>query len=101
MLLKILFAHMLGDYFFQTDYMARNKGSDNYILLVHSVLYTFAVYIIFGNHISYLFYILMILLHFIIDYIKARGITTKLIGDKKALTLDQFLHYIILIIGVM
>ena len=101
MLLKILFAHMLGDYFFQTDYMARNKGIDNYILLVHSVLYTFAVYIIFGNHISYLFYIMMILLHFIIDYIKARGITTKLIGDKKALILDQFLHYIILIVGVM
>jgi hypothetical protein len=101
MLLKILFAHMLGDYFFQTEYIARNKGSDNYILLVHSVLYTFAVYIIFGNHISYLFYILMILSHFIIDYIKARDITPKLIGDKRALILDQLLHYLIILVGVI
>lgn len=36
MLLKILFAHSLGDYFLQTDYLAINKGKDNYILCIHA-----------------------------------------------------------------
>ena len=39
-LLFVLMAHMMGDYLFQSDYLAMNKGKDNYILLVHSILYT-------------------------------------------------------------
>lgn len=36
-LLFVLMAHMTGDYLFQSDYLARNKSKDNYILLVHSI----------------------------------------------------------------
>ena len=97
MLLKLLFAHMLGDYFFQTDYIANNKGKDNYILFVHSILYTFGVFIVFGSYITYLEYIFLIITHIIVDYIKARNITPKILGDVKALMLDQCLHYILLI----
>lgn len=43
-LLVTLTAHMVGDYLFQTEYLARNKGSSNYILLAHCVLYTFGVF---------------------------------------------------------
>ena len=46
MLLFVLMAHMTGDYLFQSDYLARNKGKDNYILLAHSVLYTVGVMIV-------------------------------------------------------
>ena len=45
-LLFVLMAHMTGDYLFQSDYLARNKGKDNYILLAHSVLYTVGVMIV-------------------------------------------------------
>lgn len=101
MLLKILFAHSLGDYFLQTDYLAMNKGKDNYILCIHAILYTFAVSLIFGNEISQLWYWLILLTHILVDYIKARGITPKAIGDKNALILDQSMHYLILVLALV
>ncbi len=36
-------------------------------------------------------------IHFPIDYIKARGITTKYMGDKNALIFDQLIHYLTLL----
>ena len=101
MLLKILFAHSLGDYFLQTDYLAINKGKDNYILCIHAILYTFSVSLIFGNEISQLWYWLILLTHILVDYIKARGITPNIMGDKNALILDQSIHYLILILALI
>lgn len=101
MLLKILFAHSLGDYFLQTDYLAMNKGKDNYILCIHAILYTFAVSLIFSNEISQLWYWLILLTHILVDYIKARGITPKIMGDKNALILDQGIHYLILVLALV
>lgn len=101
MLLKILFAHSLGDYFLQTDYLAMNKGKDNYILCIHAILYTFAVSLIFGSEISQLWYWLILLTHILVDHIKARGITPKVIGDKNALILDQVIHFLTLILALI
>ena len=101
MLLKLLFAHSLGDYFLQTDYLAMNKGKDNYILCIHAILYTFAVALIFGNEISQLWYWLILLIHIPVDYIKARGITPKRFGDKNALILDQAIHYLTLVLALV
>ena len=101
MILQLLFAHCLGDYLFQTDYLASNKGKDNYILFVHSVLYTLAVYIVFGATISSLGYWLILLTHIPIDYVKARGITPEKYGDSGALIIDQLIHYIVLIISIL
>jgi hypothetical protein len=101
MLLKILFAHSLGDYFLQTDYLAINKGKDNYILCIHAILYTFAVSLIFGSEINQLWYWLILLTHILVDYVKARGITPKMMGDKNALILDQGIHYLILTLALV
>lgn len=101
MLLKILFAHSLGDYFLQTDYLAINKGKDNYILCIHAILYTFAVSLIFGSEINQLWYWLILLTHILVDYVKARGITPKMMGDKNALILDQGIHYLILTLALI
>ena len=101
MLLKILFAHSLGDYFLQSDYLAMNKGKDNYILCIHAILYTFAVSLIFGNEISQLWYWLILLIHIPVDYIKARGITPRIMGDKNALILDQVIHFLTLILALV
>ena len=101
MLLKLLMAHSLGDYFLQTNYLAMNKGKDNYILCIHAILYTFAVALIFGNEISQLWYWLILLIHIPVDYIKARGITPKKIGDKNALILDQVIHYLTLVLALV
>lgn len=101
MLLKILFAHSLGDYFLQTDYLAMNKGKDNYILCIHAILYTFAVSLIFGNEISQLWYWLILLTHILVDYVKARGITSNIMGDKNALILDQVIHFLTLTLALI
>ena len=101
MLLKILFAHSLGDYFLQTDYLAMNKGKDKYILSIHAILYTLGVAIIFGNAINQFWYWVILLSHIGIDYLKASGITVKKLGNTKALVLDQVTHYIILLLAVM
>ena len=66
-----------------------NKGKDNYILCIHAILYTFAVALIFGGRISQLWYWIILIIRILVDYIKARGITPKLIGGKNALLLDQ------------
>ena len=99
-LLFVLMAHMTGDYLFQSDYLARNKGKDNYILLVHSILYTVGVMIIAyitGIELSSIDLFILSIVHFPIDYIKARGITVKYMGDKNALIFDQLVHYLTLL----
>lgn len=100
MLLKLLFAHNLGDYLFQSNYLALNKGKDNYVLCVHAILYTLATALIFKREITYLGYWLILLTHIPIDYIKARGITPKLMGNTNALIVDQLIHYLVLVVAL-
>ena len=100
----ILFAHMFGDYFLQTDYLAKNKAKDNYILLAHCVLYSLGIGIVFGIFgitLTTIDLALISAIHYPIDYLKARGITPKLIGDKNALILDQAIHYITLLLIIL
>lgn len=101
MLIVILYAHMLGDYFLQTDYLAIKKSKDNYILLAHCVLYGLGVALVFGVFgitINTFELALISAIHYPIDYLKARGITPKLMGNKNALILDQIIHYITLLL---
>lgn len=103
-LIVILYAHMLGDYFLQTDYLAMNKGKDNYILLAHCVLYGLGVGVVFGIFgftLTTIDLALISAIHYSIDYLKARGITPKLIGNKNALMLDQVIHYITLLMFIL
>lgn len=104
LLFVVLSAHMLGDYFLQTDYLAMNKGKDNYILLVHCILYGLGVGLVFGVFgitLTAIEIALISAIHFPIDYIKARGITAKKLGDKNALVLDQTIHYITLFLIIL
>lgn len=102
-ILFVMMAHMVGDYLFQSDYLAMNKGKDNYILLAHSVLYLFGVLTVsffFDMKFSYNSLFFIGLMHFIVDYLKARGISVKLFGEKKALIIDQLIHYFTLLVFI-
>lgn len=104
LLLTTIMAHMFGDYFLQTDYLAGNKGKDNYILLVHCILYGLGVYsvcLLFGNKLSTIDVLIVVGLHIPMDYIKARGITPNLMGNKWSLILDQIVHYATLLFILM
>lgn len=104
LVIVILFAHMFGDYFLQTDYLAGNKGKDNYILLAHCILYSLGIGIVFGIFgitLTAIDLALISAIHYPVDYLKAKGITPKLIGDKNALILDQAIHYATLLIFIL
>jgi len=93
--------HFLGDYILQTDYIAKNKCSDWYIMFIHCFLYTAVIvfilialgltnriwlmgWIVFGSHVP-------------LDIAKCQGLWPA----KYALAIDQIAHLIILlIIGV-
>ena len=100
-LLKLLFAHALGDYFLQTEYLVCNKGRDNYLLIMHSILYTLGIFFIFSTDITLAWYWIILISHIAVDYLKARGITTKKFGNRNALILDQAIHYITLALAVI
>ena len=85
----ILFClHVLGDYFLQTDFLAKTKGSNFWHMAVHCLLYTvpFIVYFGIDNRILLLF-----MTHFTIDSLKAHY-------NKIDYTMDQVLHMAILIL---
>lgn len=87
-LILAIFAHCLGDYVLQVDFIAQTKGKNWYHLIIHCILYTFAFYMLFGLtwHLSIIF-----ITHLIIDPIKARY-------NKITYTKDQVLHYLITLI---
>lgn len=82
-LFKIIVAHMVGDYVLQSDYIAKAKETDIYLLVVHSFLYTLSFYLLFG----FSWHLLVILIpHMIVDFLKTKKITN--------LWQDQVIHYI-------
>ena len=88
MILKLLFSHLLGDYFLQSNYIAQNKGKDWYILFVHCTLYIVPFYLFFG----YSWHLIVVfVLHVIFDVLKARYNATNIF-------VDQVIHYITLMI---
>lgn len=84
-IVKIIISHCVGDYLFQTDYLALNKGKNWYLLFIHCVLYCVPFYYFWGY--DYRLFILFAT-HFIIDTLKARY-------NKVNLVTDQVLHYIV------
>lgn len=98
----ILFAHWIGDFIFQSDYHAKNKSSNNFVLFEHVSIYGFILALaglIIPISIGWL--VTNIIMHFVVDYITSR-ITSTLwkngdIHDFFVIVgLDQMLHYLIL-----
>lgn len=84
LLFKLLLCHLVGDYVLQIDFIAKSKGTNIYHLLVHCLLYSLPFYVVFG----FVWQLIpLILLHIVIDLLKARY---KLIPY----WLDQVLHYL-------
>ena len=90
-IIYIILCHCLGDYFFQTEYLAINKGSDNYILFVHCVTYCTPFIIKFG--LSWKIYFIFIV-HFFTDLSKAKY-------DLISITTDQIIHYIAALVFII
>lgn len=105
--LFLIFAHYVGDYVFQSEFLGVTKGISWYNLLVHCILYTgtvsFAFYLL-GCHNLYPIIIILFISHMLIDKTKCIWVVhynknnDKGYGAYKGdiLYLDQSLHIIII-----
>ena len=91
-IILILFLHWVGDFVFQSDWMAKNKSKSNRALLIHVAVYCIPL-MFFG----WKFALINCALHFCVDFLTSR-VTSKLWEAKQVhwffvvIGLDQFIH---------
>lgn len=84
----LVICHLIGDYFLQSDFIAKTKGQNWYHLFVHCILYVVPFYIAFGLDLRL---VIIFISHVIIDALKARYHAISYLGD-------QVVHYVIMIV---
>jgi hypothetical protein len=97
--LTLLFAHLLGDYPLQSDFLAINKGKNNIVLCVHAGIWTGTILVVahlLGFSVNTIDVIWMFLVHAIADYCKAKpvGFYKKMNSLKGGLLIDQGIHIV-------
>jgi hypothetical protein len=102
--LILLFAHCLGDFSLQSSFLSQFKGRDKFTMIVHCVIYTGTIIIALwasplDNKVNYLLVsALLMITHYVIDMKKARSIIKPNVNQTKAYHLDQFCHFVVLVI---
>lgn len=101
LLLLCILAHILGDYYFQTERISNKKIQDIKWLVFHSLMYTIPwIILAFFNTDKQLFILFsyLVLSHFIIDLFKYLIVNyfskkeVKRLTESKLYVADQFLH---------
>lgn len=94
--LWVILGHFILDYPMQSEFMALNKGTNNFILMAHSIIYGLGMALIFKilDVFTISKALFLVASHFIIDYVKSHAKNTE-----KSMTtylyIDQLLHNII------
>jgi len=105
-MLEIFFAaivaHYIADYPLQGAFLSEMKGKLDYILFCHVIIWTGCVCAVLGYFGIFAWWKVAFLSvgHFIIDRWKARK-SDKINALKKDLWIDQFLHFIQIVIVVV
>lgn len=114
-IILFLIAHILGDFYLQTENMAKLKNTEMKWLFIHSSLYSIpyiVIYISFDKNLHFLFLLLALCSsHLIIDFIKSLGyrcylkcvnilsnLSVNFIKQWMIYLLDQIIHILIIII---
>jgi len=97
-----LLGHVLGDFYFQTDEIARKKESSVKWVLIHSLVYAVTIFVIcipVMNTVLIIGAAMASLFHLIIDLLKYRSLlsadrngTKTMALERKAFFADQILH---------
>jgi hypothetical protein len=102
----LILGHIFGDFAFQTDYMAQNKGSDKKVLSLHVLVYVITVGMFwwigaalggdktFPDAFAGIILATLYLQHWLQDFIKSN----KTNGGKHAFFVDQAAHLAVLYI---
>lgn len=104
-ILLIIWAHWIGDFILQSDYMAQNKSKNNWILLDHVISYSIPILLIgFLIPVSIAWIVINAFGHFCTDYITSR-VTSKLWQNKEihwffvTIGADQAIHMTTLLVS--
>jgi hypothetical protein len=94
----LLALHFLGDYALQTDYMAKNKKDDWYVLLSHSMVWALCISagLLYVDKLTLYKFIFLVSGHFMCDMWKAKQKEPNM--EKINLFLDQGFHVIQIVI---
>jgi len=93
-LLWLIAGHLLGDFAFQSEWMALNKGESWEINFYHAAVYTATIFVVAaigGITLSVAALLILMISHFCIDPFKARW---NLIHS---IWIDQLLHLMVLV----
>ncbi|KAF2955045.1 DUF3307 domain-containing protein [Marinitoga sp. 38H-ov] len=97
-----LFAHLIGDYVFQTSYIAKYKNSKINVLVLHiSIIFISMFLLLLPSSlrlINFLLIISLTLIHFLIDILKYKNRTNKSFNSHTYYILDQVMHFSSLIL---
>ena len=95
-LTRLLFAHILSDFFLQTESLCRGKykGGKKQILylLVHSVIHAAMAYLFVGLWNNWIIPLIIFITHFVIDWIK----TSRKEDNAKVFIIDQMAHLVVI-----
>lgn len=95
----LLLAHLVGDYVMQTDFLAKMKGQNNFILLIHATIWTLVcVGTLDFLHLYQWWHLPWLLItHLIMDWIKCHKMPTQhALGW--CLWIDQGFHILTLLV---
>lgn len=98
-LIRLIFAHLIGDFVLQSDRLCRmkyGKSLKNRILALsfHSLLQALLTYIFLGTWDCYVIPLIIMATHFVIDYIKVSYSNNSL----PSFLIDQAAHYLVIIL---
>lgn len=97
----MLIGHLLGDFYFQSSKLAKNKIESNISVTKHAFLYSIALLLVswfIFSKTNYFYLSIVCLSHFIIDFCKIRIHKLNIVSDIWLYFIDQLIHIVILFI---
>lgn len=97
-IIAIVWLHAIGDFVFQTRYLARNKSTSHWALAGHCALYAIPLFFI-----SWQFAIINGILHYPVDYISSQLTTYYHKQENESMFfnvigIDQAVHFTIMLL---
>lgn len=102
--LVLVYAHLLGDYPLQGQFLSEQKGKNNILLVTHAIIWTGTIALaghLLGFNIDLIDISLLFVVHLIADWLKATGkLWYANMDDLKGggLLIDQSIHIVQLLV---